>query len=218
MEVILLENVEHVGLPGHKAKVKAGYYRNFLLPRGLAVEASEANLKMLTDKKQKLAVAAEKVLEAASELGDRLKGVTLNFVEKVSDGDRLFGSITAVDVARSLAEVGFDLPRSKIALPHPIKNVGTHQVSIRVRPDLIVPITVIIEGEGGGEEEELGYGDDYAAEDEGEHGDEAGTEPTEDSSDASQEASSGDAETAAPEAAEAEEAEAAPAEAKTEGD
>ncbi len=207
MQVILLENVEHVGLPGQTAKVKTGYYRNFLLPRGLAVEASEANLKMLSDKKQKLAVAAEKVLEAASELGDRLKGVTLNFVEKVSDGDRLFGSVTAVDVARSLAEAGFDLPRSKVALPHPIKNVGTHQVSIRVRPDLIVPITVIIEGEGGDEEEELGYAD--GGEEFADEGDGAETEAAE--------ASSGNAEE--PEASETAEAEeAAPAAAATEGD
>jgi large subunit ribosomal protein L9 len=152
MKVILLKHVENVGLPGEVASVANGYYRNFLLPRRLALEATESNLKSLASKREKLRKDAEKVVEAAEELGARLQSLTLKFVEKVSEKDRLFGSITTTDIARKLESIGYKLQRRNIALPQVIKTVGTFSANVRIHSNVSVPITIVVEKEAGEEE------------------------------------------------------------------
>jgi large subunit ribosomal protein L9 len=146
MKVILLENLENLGLPGQITNVKNGYYRNFLLPRKLAIEANDANLKSLEQKRQKLNRQAETIINEAKSVADRLKEVTLKFVERVSDNNRLFGSVAAGDIATKLEEMGFEIDRRRISM-QPIKTTGTHSASIRLHANLAVPIKVIVEAE-----------------------------------------------------------------------
>lgn len=149
MKVILLQNLENLGLPGQIANVKTGYYRNYLMPRKLAAEASESNLKSLEQKRQKLNREAEKIVNEAKTVADRLREVTLKFTEKVAEHDRLFGSVNVAEIAAKLAEQGFDIERRRIMLGAPIKTTGNHTASIRLHANLAVPIKIIVEGEGG---------------------------------------------------------------------
>ena len=145
MKVILLENVDNIGLPGQTADVRPGYYRNFLLPRSLAVEATASNLKGLEHKRKKLEKEAERIMGEARSTGDRLREVSLKFVEKVADQGKLFGSVTAGDIQARLAELGFDIDRRKIGVDH-IKTVGKFTANIKLHTTLSVPITILVEG------------------------------------------------------------------------
>lgn len=152
MKVILLENMENLGLPGQITNVKAGYYRNFLLPRGIAVEANESNLKSLEQKRAKLNRQAEQIINEAKSVADRLKEVTLKFVERVAETNRLFGSVTANDVAAKLEQQGFEIERRRILLAQPIKTTGSHTATVRLHANLAVPLKIVVEAENPPEE------------------------------------------------------------------
>lgn len=152
MKVILLENVENLGLPGEITSVKAGYYRNFLQPRGLAREATDANLRMLQAKRKKLEDMASKIVKASESLGQQLKGVKLVFTLKAASNNRLFGSVTTADIAARLAELGFDIEKRRISATTHIKTIGNHTVRVRLEGGVVAPITVSVEREGGAEE------------------------------------------------------------------
>lgn len=145
MKVILLKNVENVGLPGETAEVKPGHYRNFLLPRGWAVEATRGNLKMLQSRRQKLSHEAETIVKEADEIGAKLKEVTLTFIEKASDNERLFGSVTPADIADKLTAEGFDIHKRHVALSEPIKSVGSFQAMVKLHSNVSVPVKVVVE-------------------------------------------------------------------------
>lgn len=153
MEVIILKNVDNVGLPGDISNVKPGYFRNFLEPRGLAVPATAGNLKSLEQKRDKLKIEADTIVKAAQGLGEQLSDVTLTFVEKVADSERLFGSVTPADIAEKLQEAGFDIQRRQIFVPTPIKTVGPHTAVIKLQASLTATVTIVVEGEGVSEEE-----------------------------------------------------------------
>lgn len=154
MEVIILKNVDNVGLPGEISNVKPGYFRNFLEPRGLAVPATAGNLKSLEQKRDKLKVEADTIIKAAQGLGEQLSDVTLTFVEKVADSERLFGSVTPADIAEKLQEAGFDIQRRQISVPTPIKTVGPHTAVIKLQASLTATVAIVVEGEGVSEEEQ----------------------------------------------------------------
>ncbi|MBI1785569.1 50S ribosomal protein L9 [Candidatus Sumerlaeota bacterium] len=148
MKVILFKSVENLGLPGEITEVKAGYFRNFLQPRGIAVEASPGNLKSLEQKRKKLAAEAAKIVKAAEALGEQLKGVTLTFTLKAGENDRLFGSVTTADVADQLAGMGFEIDRKRISLPSSIKTLGTYNAKVKLEGNVNVPIAVIVKRDG----------------------------------------------------------------------
>jgi len=152
VKVILLENVENLGLPGEITSVKSGYYRNFLQPRGLAQEATDGNLKMIQAKRKKLEEMASKIIKASESLGTQLKGVKLVFTLKAASNNRLFGSVTTADIAARLAELGFEIEKRRISATTHIKSVGAHTVRIRLEGGVVAPISVIVEREGGAEE------------------------------------------------------------------
>lgn len=154
MEVIILKNVDNVGLPGDISNVKSGYFRNFLEPRGLAVPATAGNLKSLEQKRDKLKAEADTIIKAAQGLGEQLSDVTLTFVEKVADSERLFGSVTPADIAEKLQEAGFDIQRRQVSVPTPIKTVGPHTAVIKLQASLTATISIMVEGEGVSEEEQ----------------------------------------------------------------
>jgi len=144
MEIILREDVQHLGKAGEVVKVKDGYARNYLLPQGLAYTATEANKKRITFEANRIAKerAAEKAtaeFEAA-----RLVDVRLTFTAKVGEEEKLYGSVTASDIQRQLEEQGFHVDKRKVDLPEPIRELGEFRVGIKIHPDVRPEILVTV--------------------------------------------------------------------------
>jgi large subunit ribosomal protein L9 len=144
MEIILREDVQHLGKAGDVVKVKDGYARNYLLPQGLAYPATDANKKKIAYEADRLAKqrATEKV--AAETEATRLAGVQLSFTAKVGEEDKLFGSVTASDIQRRLEELGIHVDKRKIDLAEPIRALGEFRVGIKVHPDVRPEIVITV--------------------------------------------------------------------------
>src|SRR5438045_910119 len=132
VEVILRDDVAHLGKIGDVVRVKPGYARNFLLPRGLAVEANRKNLRMLEHDKRVIGVKAERENKAAEGVASKLEGLKIVVRAKAGEEGRLFGSVTNLDVERLLGERGFTVDRRRIALDEPLKQLGTFPVVVQV--------------------------------------------------------------------------------------
>jgi large subunit ribosomal protein L9 len=144
MEVLLREDVENLGRRGQVVKVKAGYARNYLLPRRLALAATAGNLKSIEQEKRLLARRETHEHTQAQSLAEKLATVALDFPRKVGEQDILFGSVTTLDIAQALADKGIEVDRRKIALDHPIKYVGEYHVLIKLHRDVTVQVKVNI--------------------------------------------------------------------------
>jgi large subunit ribosomal protein L9 len=136
MEVILRQAIENLGNPGDVVTVKPGYARNFLLPRGLAYEATPGNLKRIAAERQRLEAAESNRRETARELAKRIEEVSLTFAARVGDEGKLFGSITATDIAHQLDAQGVQVEKRQIDLHEPIKTLGVFRVPIRLHADV----------------------------------------------------------------------------------
>ena len=147
MDIILTENVKNLGTIGEVVKVKPGYGRNYLVPQGLAVEASESKLKELEHHKRQLNRKAEKLSQEAADVKARIETVECTFVHKASEEGKLFGSVTSMEIAESLATQGIEIDRRKILLEQPIKELGEHAIDIKLNAGVnaIVKINVISE-------------------------------------------------------------------------
>ncbi|MBI3768465.1 MAG: 50S ribosomal protein L9 [Deltaproteobacteria bacterium] len=144
MQVILREELPNLGTIGDVVKVKPGYARNYLLPRGLAIEASGRNLKEVGHQKR---VAGDKRLreqKTAAAVADKLGAVMLGFTLRAGEEGKLFGSVTNQDIHRALEERGFTIERRRVLLDEPIKTLGEHKVTIHVGPDTRTTITVSV--------------------------------------------------------------------------
>ena len=148
MEVILREDVEKLGNRGEVVKVAAGYARNFLLPRRLAVAATDANRKIVEQERHAHLRKEAKLKSEAVDLGQLLGGVSVTIAQKAGENDQLFGSVTAKDVADALAAKNFTIDRRKIQLDEPIKQLGEHKVPLRLHRDVVIEITVTVVREG----------------------------------------------------------------------
>ena len=147
MEVILKEDVPKLGHRGDVVRVAEGYGRNYLLPRKLAIEATQGNKAVIEQMKQ-AAVRRSAVEKADAEtLSKQLEGVSVNFHRKAGDKDQLFGSVTSGDVADALTHKGFNIDRKKIQLHDPLKNLGEFDVPVRLHRDVTSRVKVIIEKE-----------------------------------------------------------------------
>ena len=142
MEVVLKEDIENLGHMGDVVKVKDGYARNYLLPRGLVVLANKKNLKALEHEQRMIGQRRERLTKEAQGVGEKLAGVSLEFAAKVGEEGRLFGSVTTMDIEKALKEQGFDVERRRIVLDAPIKSVGDYEVPIRLRPEVMPSIKV----------------------------------------------------------------------------
>ncbi len=144
MEIILREDVAHLGQAGAVVKVKDGYARNYLLPKGLAYPATEANKKRIAYEAERIAKqrAAEKA--AAEGEAGRIAEVSLTFPVKVGDEDKLYGSVTAGDIQRQLEERGIHVDKRQIDLPEPIRDLGEFRVGIKLHPNVRPEITVTV--------------------------------------------------------------------------
>ncbi len=147
MEVILREDVKDLGKAGALVRVKPGYARNYLLPRGLAYEATDGNKRRIENEQRARATRLSAEKGDATELAARLATVRLTFKAKAGEGDKLFGSITTADLAEALAKAGYSVDKRKIELGHPIKTLGSHAVPIRLHPEVPAEFTVTVESE-----------------------------------------------------------------------
>jgi len=149
MKVILNEHVEHLGERGATIEVKPGFARNFLFPKGLAYEATAANLTRFKQEQKRWEVkeASEKV-EAEAQ-ATHLTGIELTFRRRSGEGDALYGSVTSSDIAEALHERGITIDRRRIELGHHIKRLGTFTAEIHLHREVRVPLTLHVEPEAG---------------------------------------------------------------------
>jgi large subunit ribosomal protein L9 len=136
MEIILRQGVENLGKPGDVVKVKAGYARNYLLPHGLAYEATPGNLKRIQQERDRLDAAENERRTAAQTLAERLEQVSLTFSARVGEEGKLFGSVTTADIAQQLEAQGFHIEKRQIDLHEPIKALGVYRVPVRLHSDV----------------------------------------------------------------------------------
>jgi large subunit ribosomal protein L9 len=142
MKLILQENIEHLGQIGDIVKVAPGYARNYLLPKGLAIEATEKNAKALDHAKRQLAYKKNKALEAAKNLVAKLEALTIELTHQAGEEGKLFGSVTNIEIAAFLKVNGFDVDRKKIVLAEPIKQLGEYSVPVKIHPEIAATLKV----------------------------------------------------------------------------
>lgn len=147
--VLLREDVDNLGARGEIVKVKAGYARNYLLPRKLAVVATASNVRQIEQERAALLRREAKDRTSAEGQGALLKSITLNFERKVGEHGILYGSVTSMDIAEALKDKGFEIDRRRINLREAIKETGEFAVSVRLHREVSVDIPVIVTGEGG---------------------------------------------------------------------
>jgi len=144
MEIILRDHVEHVGRRGEVVKVADGYARNYLLPRKLALPATEGNKKRV-ERERKLVEARESEERGAAEaVGARLSALEITITRKVGENDQLYGSVTNGDIADVMKAQGFDVDRRKILLPDPLKALGETMVPVKLHRDVTVQVKVTV--------------------------------------------------------------------------
>jgi large subunit ribosomal protein L9 len=142
MEVILREDIDKLGARGEMVKVASGYARNFLLPRRLAVAATESNKKIVEQERQSHLRKEAKVQAEAADLAKLMAPVELTIAQKAGENDQLFGSVTAADIATALEKAGYTIERRKIHLDDPIKTLGDFKVSVRLHREVTVDVPV----------------------------------------------------------------------------
>jgi large subunit ribosomal protein L9 len=144
MEVILREDIDKVGVRGQVVKVAAGFARNYLLPKRLAVAATGANKKIVEQERQAYLRKDAKLHSEAQDLAKLLTGVSVTIVQKAGENDQLFGSVTAKDISDALAAKNFTIDRRKVQLDDPIKQLGEFKVLIKVHKDVTAEVTVVV--------------------------------------------------------------------------
>jgi large subunit ribosomal protein L9 len=142
MQVILRERMDNLGNAGEVVDVKPGYARNYLIPQGLAYEASEANLRRIERERSQATRRAEEQLVDARSRASAIEGVSVTFNARAGQEGRLFGSITSADIAEKLAEQGVEIDRRQIELEEPIKALGMFSVPVRLHADVRPEIKV----------------------------------------------------------------------------
>ena len=142
MEVILREDIDKLGNRGEVVKVAAGYARNFLLPKRLAVAATDSNRKIVEQERQAHLRKEVKLSSEAQDLSKLIGALTVNIARKAGENDQLFGSVTANDVADALAQQNYTIDRRKIQLDEPIRTLGEHKVPVRLHREVTAEVTV----------------------------------------------------------------------------
>jgi large subunit ribosomal protein L9 len=147
MEVILREDIERLGTRGEVVKVAPGYARNYLLPKRLAVAATDSNRKIVEQERQAHLRRDVKLQSEAQDLAKLLGAVTITISRKAGENDQLFGSVTATDIADALAAQKFTVDRRKIQLDEPIRTLGEHKIPVRLHKDVVADVTVNVSRE-----------------------------------------------------------------------
>jgi large subunit ribosomal protein L9 len=147
IEVILREDIKTLGRAGEMVRVKPGYARNYLLPQGLAYEATEGNKKRIAAETRVRTARNQAERDQAEREAATLRDVTVSFTSKAGEEGKLFGSITSQDIAEALARQGHSVDRRRIELEHPIKTTGVHSVTVRLHPEVHAELRVSVTAE-----------------------------------------------------------------------
>lgn len=142
MKVILISDVENIGVVGDVKDVKNGMARNYLFPRKLAIKATEANLKAWKSRIEAIRLRKTEVLENAKAFAEKLEGLEISISAKAGEEDRLFGSVTSQNISDALGEKGFEISRRDILLDGTLKELGTYKVAVKLHTDVTQQITV----------------------------------------------------------------------------
>ena len=142
MEVILLERVPKLGQMGEKVRVKDGFARNFLLPRGKALRATEKNAKVFESQRVQLEARNLQLKQEASAVGEKLDGQAFTIIRQAGETGQLYGSVSPRDIAEVIAAGGFTIDRNQIAVAQPIKAIGLHTIPLHLHPEVEVNVTV----------------------------------------------------------------------------
>ena len=142
IRVVLQEDVDTLGASGDVVRVRPGYARNFLIPRGLAIPATTGNLARVDELKRIAATRKAKEKTAAEELGKKLESTSVKIVRVVGEDNKMFGSVTSKDIADAYEAIGIALDRKRISLAEPIKQLGLTEVEARLAPDVTARLRV----------------------------------------------------------------------------
>jgi len=145
MEVILKESIDKLGEAGTKVKVANGYARNFLLPKGLAIQATKSNLAMLRHEKTIIEQREQKQAYDAQKMANKIRSLSCVIKRQAGEHDKLFGSVTSHDIADFLIESGIKIDRKKVHLEEPIKSLGVHRIPIKVHPEIVAELKVKVQ-------------------------------------------------------------------------
>jgi large subunit ribosomal protein L9 len=148
MKVILKNEIDSLGLEGDTVNVAKGYARNYLIPKGFALEATNQNIKLIEMQKKKIDERRLKAQEGAEKVRDLIAEKVINIFQKAGDEEKLYGSVTTMDIAESLEKEGISIDRRKIVLDKPIKTLGEYEVTIKLHPKVAAKLKVIVAAEG----------------------------------------------------------------------
>jgi large subunit ribosomal protein L9 len=148
MEVILREHVDNLGRRGEVVKVADGYARNYLLPRKLALLATEGNKKQIERERARFEAKEAEEQKIAGAIAERLASAEIEIARKVGETEALYGSVTTSDIAEALGAKGFDIDRRKLQLPEPIKKLGEYLIPVKLHREVTAPIKVRVIAEG----------------------------------------------------------------------
>jgi large subunit ribosomal protein L9 len=144
VKVILKQNIHELGLEGDTVDVAKGHARNYLIPRGLALEANEQNKKLMETQRKKIELKRALAKDEAEKIKERMEDIVVTIPQKVGEEDKLFGSVTSMDIASHLEKQGVSIDRRKIVLDKPIKTAGEHEVSVKLYPEVTGSIRVVV--------------------------------------------------------------------------
>ena len=144
MKVILTQDMESLGLGGEIVNVAKGYARNYLVPRGMALEATEQNIKLTEQQRKNIEIKKIKAKEDALKIKEKLSAVSVTIAQKVGEEEKLYGSVTTMDIADQLEKQGITLERRRIILDKPIKSLGEFSVAVKLHPEVTAPIKVVV--------------------------------------------------------------------------
>ncbi|MGD2125724.1 MAG: 50S ribosomal protein L9 [Desulfobacteraceae bacterium] len=144
MKVILTKDMDALGLAGEVFEVAKGYARNYLIPKGFAIEATDHNMKLMEAQRKKLEVKRLKAKEDAEKARERMADVVVTISQKAGEEDKLYGSVTSMDIAAQLEKQGVSIDRRKISLDKPIKTLGEFEVPLKLHPEVTASIKVVV--------------------------------------------------------------------------
>ena len=147
MKVILTKDLDNLGRAGALVDVKTGYGRNYLLPRNLAVLATAKNIRQLEHQKSGILARAAKEKQNMTAIAQKISAIEVKFTRKVGDQKKLFGSVTSKDVHEQLVAQGYPIERKQVHMPEPLKEVGTHEVEVKLHPEVTVKLRVTVGAE-----------------------------------------------------------------------
>lgn len=156
MQIILRADVDNLGRLGEVVKVKPGYGRNYLIPKGMAMPATRANKNIFERERKKLEVQMEKIRQAAQSLADRLNEAHVIIPVRVGENEKLYGSVTTTNIGETLSQMGIEVDRRKIVLENPIRSLGEFEVEVKLHHDVkcLVKVSVVKHGAGKKPEQE----------------------------------------------------------------